>query len=408
MINNERLWTRLIELSQFGKQENGGVTRFSFTEDERKAKALVSSYMKEAGMSVREDTVGNLIGRREGSLVEAPTVLLGSHLDSVPNGGIFDGPLGIIAGIEVIQRMEEKNVQHEHPIEVIAFTDEEGSRFGIGMIGSRAIAGTLTYEQLQHQDQNGITVAEAMNEAGFNPEMITEAAKDTNTVKAYVELHIEQGRVLENHSIAAGVVSGIAGPLWTKWTIKGEAGHAGATPMNNRKDPLMAAAVIISFIEEESKKYPNTVATVGQISVKPGGVNVIPSESIFTLDLRDIDEKDRNQVEEKILAYAENVCRNRGLILEIDTLQRIAPVPCSEDIQQVIQEACQKSGIKPFTLPSGAGHDGMQFKDFCPIGMIFIRSKNGISHNPAEWSTKEDCEKGTEILYRTVLALASK
>ncbi|MCG7335006.1 Zn-dependent hydrolase [Sporosarcina sp. ACRSM] len=406
MINQERLWNRLEELSEFGKQASGGITRFSFTEEEKKAKALVASYMEEAGMTVREDAVGNLIGRKEGQRKDAPAVLIGSHIDTVPDGGRFDGALGVIAGIEVAQTLHEQQIQHDHPIEVYAFTDEEGSRFGFGMVGSRGLAGILTSEELQHRDANGVSIAEAMKEAGFDPEQYKDAAKEPATVKGYVELHIEQGRVLEQRGLAAGIVSGIAGPHWMKWTIAGEAGHAGATPMAIRKDPLMAAAEMMQFIEAEAKKYPNAVTTIGQISVKPGGVNVIPAEVEFTLDLRDIDEKTRDQVEASITAHAQEVSRKRAVELRLETMQRVEPVPCSESIQNVIQKAFNKVDVEPFQLPSGAGHDGMQFKDYCPIGMIFIRSKDGISHNPAEWSSIEDCGKGTEILYETVLALA--
>lgn len=408
MINQERLWNRLVELSEYGKQASGGITRFSFTEEEKKAKALVASYMEEAGMTVREDAVGNLIGRKEGQRKDVPAVLIGSHIDTVPDGGRFDGALGVIAGIEVVQTLHEQQIQHDHPIEVYAFTDEEGSRFGFGMIGSRGLAGILTNEELQHRDANGVSIAEAMKEAGLDPEDYKAAAKDPSSVKGYVELHIEQGRVLEQRGLAAGIVSGIAGPLWMKWTIGGEAGHAGATPMAIRKDPLMAAAEMMQFIEAEAKKYPNAVATIGQISVKPGGVNVIPAEVAFTLDLRDIDEKTRDQVEASITAHAQEVSRKRGVELKLETMQRVEPVPCSESIQTVIQEAFNKVNVEPFKLPSGAGHDGMQFKDYCPIGMIFIRSKDGISHNPAEWSSIGDCGIGTEILYETVLALASE
>ncbi|MEK3936036.1 Zn-dependent hydrolase [Sporosarcina sp. FSL W7-1349] len=408
MINQERLWNRLMALGELGKQPSGGVTRFSFTEEEQQAKQLVASYMKEAGMEVREDAVGNLIGRREGRRADAPVVLIGSHIDTVPDGGKFDGALGVIAGIEVVQTMNEQQIQHDHPIEVIAFTDEEGSRFGFGMIGSRAIAGTLTEDQLQQDDKNGITIGDAMKQFGLDPQHIGEARKEPSTVKAYVELHIEQGRVLEKHEIPAGIVSGIAGPLWTKWILSGEAGHAGSTPMDSRKDPLMAAAEIMQFIEEEAKQYPQTVATIGQISVKPGGVNVIPGEVEFTLDHRAIDEDIRNEVEKKIQAHAEQVCVKRNVELVIEPLQRVTPVPCSEFIQNVIREACQKAGVEPLTLPSGAGHDGMQFHSTWPIGMIFIRSENGISHNPAEWSSKEDCGTGTQILFETICELATK
>ncbi|MFS0575991.1 Zn-dependent hydrolase [Sporosarcina sp. 179-K 3D1 HS] len=405
MINEERLWNRLMALGELGKQPSGGVTRFSFTKEERQAKQLVASYMEEAGMRIREDAVGNLIGRRDGRLANAPAVLIGSHIDTVPDGGMFDGALGVLAGIEVVQTLNEQRIQHDHPIEVIAFTDEEGSRFGFGMIGSRAMAGTLREEQLGQVDSDGVTIGEAMKRVGLDPLNIGEASKEPSTVKAYVELHIEQGRVLEKQGLPAGVVSGIAGPLWTRWILTGEAGHAGANPMDSRKDPLMAAAEIMQFIEEEANKYPATVATVGQISVKPGGVNVIPGEVEFTLDHRTIDEEIRNVVENKIIAQAEQICRRRRVELYIEPLQRVTPAPCSDSIQEVIREACRKTGIEPFTLPSGAGHDGMQFYNAWPMGMIFIRSKEGISHNPAEWSSKEDCAIGTKILFETIREL---
>lgn len=406
IINKERIWLRLHELSQYGKSENGGVTRFSFTEEERKAKDLVASYMKEAGMMITEDAAGNVIGRKEGRIKDLPAVLIGSHIDSVPNGGIFDGPLGVIAGIEVIQTMSELKIETDYPIEVIAFSDEEGSRFGFGMIGSRAMAGTLRPEHLQQKDSEGITIEEAMKVAGLSPLEISKAARKPQSVKAYVELHIEQGKVLEHHGLPAGIVTGIAGPLWTKWTLTGEAGHAGATPMPIRKDPLMAAAKILQFIEMETKKYQSAVATVGQITVKPGGINVIPGQAEFTVDLRDINEEDRNEIELSIKTFAKKLCENQGIAIEIEDLQRVAPAPCSQEIQTVMEQSFRKSFIDPFLLPSGAGHDGMQFNDFCPIGMIFVRSKNGLSHNPEEWSSKEDCGIGATILYETVLQLA--
>lgn len=408
MINQVRLWSRVHELSQIGKQENGGVTRFSFTEEERRAKDLVMSYMEQAGMEVSEDAVGNIIGRKEGTNKSLPAVLIGSHIDTVPNGGMFDGALGVLAGIEVVQSMADQKIEAEHPIEVIAFTDEEGGRFGFGMIGSRAIAGTLRREQLQQSDGVGVTIEQAMKDSGLDPAHITKASRSKESIKAYLEVHIEQGKVLEQKGLPAGIVTGIAGPLWMKWKLTGEAGHAGATPMDVRKDPLMAAALVMQFIETETRKYKNAVATVGKVTVKPGGINVIPGQVEFTIDLRDILEDARNEIEEKIISYARNLCEEKGITIEMETLQRVAPAPCANEIQAVIEEACDKAGIASCFLPSGAGHDGMQFIDFCPVGMIFVRSKDGISHNPKEWSTMEDCGTGTRILYETVLKLASK
>jgi allantoate deiminase len=408
MVNQERLWKRLMALSSIGKQESGGVTRLSFTEEERAAKDLVASFMEEAGLDVYEDAVGNLIGRKEGKNPEAPIVLTGSHLDSVYNGGNFDGPLGVISGVEAVQRMQEQGIETEHSIEVIAFTDEEGARFSFGMIGSRGLTGTLTEKDLENKDKQGITVAEAMKKAGLDPHAIQRAARAKGSVKAYVELHIEQGKVLEKQNLPVGIVTGIAGPLWMKFAIEGEAGHAGSTPMTMRRDALAAAAQIMQVIEAETSKTGSTVGTVGQLQLFPGGINIIPGRVEFSLDLRDISETLRDQVERNILQQARRICEERGVTLHLETLQRIAPAPCSELVQNAAKEACRELGLEIFTLPSGAGHDGMQLKDICPIGMIFVRSKDGISHNPAEWSSPEDCANGANLLFRTLLNLAHR
>ncbi|TRY27543.1 Zn-dependent hydrolase [Brevibacillus sp. LEMMJ03] len=406
MINAERLWDRLMRLSAVGRQESGGVTRLSFTPEERAAKDLVRGFMEEAGLSVREDEAGNLIGRKEGRNPQAPVVLVGSHLDSVFNGGNFDGPLGVLAGVEVLQTMNEQGVATEHPIEVIAFTDEEGARFSYGMIGSRAIAGSLKREELEHRDKDGVSIAEAMRASGLDPDAVGKAARPKGSVKAYVELHIEQGKVLESRGLSVGVVSGVAGPLWLKFVLEGEAGHAGATPMALRRDPLAAAAEIMLVIEREARKAGTAVGTVGQVTVSPGGVNIIPGRVEFSLDLRDVDKAVRDRVEQEIVRQAEAICRERGVRLGVELLQRIPPVVCSAEIQAAALAACEALGLETITLPSGAGHDCMQLTELCPVGMIFVRSRDGISHNPAEYTSKEDCADGANVLYRTVLSLA--
>ncbi len=406
MIDGERLWRRISDLGEIGKREEGGVARLSFTEEERAAKDRVASYMEEAGLSVREDAVGNLFGRREGAIPDAPALLIGSHLDSVYNGGNFDGPLGVLAGVEVLQTMEEQGIETEHPIEVVAFTDEEGTRFSFGMIGSRALAGRLSSNDLEHEDANGLSIAEVMRSCGLDPDRIDEAARPAGSVKAYVELHIEQGRVLENEDLPVGLVTGIAGAAWFRFALEGETGHAGATPMNLRRDPLAAAAEIMREIEAEAARTGTTVGTVGQLDLEPGGINVIPGRVGFSLDLRNLDEAVRDRVEKRILEKAEDLCRRRGVELEVKTLQRLAPAPCSDLVHGAAKAACERLGIRPFALPSGAGHDGMQLTDLCPMGMIFVRSKNGVSHNPDEWSSQEDCATGADVLYWTVLDLA--
>ncbi|MDP8949611.1 MAG: Zn-dependent hydrolase [Actinomycetota bacterium] len=407
MIDGERLWRRISDLGEIGKQESGGVTRLSFTDEERAAKDRVAAYMEEAGLSVYEDAAGNLFGRREGRNPEAPAVLVGSHVDSVYNGGDFDGPLGVLAGIEVLHAMEERGIETEHPVEVATFTDEEGTRFSFGMIGSRALAGKFTPEDLtKYEDENGVSIAEAMRAYGLDPERIGDAARPEGSVRAYVELHIEQGRVLENEGLPAGVVTGIAGPVWLRFILEGETGHAGATPMNLRRDSLAAAAEIMGLIEAAAAETGTAVGTVGQLDLEPGGINIIPGKVRFSLDLRDIDEEVRDRVESRILEGAEEACRRRGVRLEIETLQRLAPAPCSELVRGAAERACERLGIRPHALPSGAGHDGMQLTDLCPMGMIFVRSRNGVSHSPDEWSSQEHCTAGGNILYYVVLDLA--
>jgi allantoate deiminase len=406
LINKERLWSRLNLLGEIGKTDTNGVTRLSFTPEERAAKDLVAVFMIEAGLKVREDEVGNLIGRKDGGNPNASVVLTGSHIDSVLNGGNFDGPLGVLAAVEALQVMNEQNIETEHPIEVIAFTDEEGARFSFGMIGSRGIAGTLTQEELLNKDKQGITIAEAFVASGLKPETIGKAARKPEDVKAYIELHIEQGKVLEGQNLSAGIVSGLAGPLWLKFILEGEVGHAGATPMSIRHDALTTAARVMLVIEAEAAKTGTTVGTVGQVQVLPGGINIIPGRVEFSLDLRDISEVVRDEVEQNIREQAQQICETQGVKLTIEDLQRVAPAPCSVIVKNAARDAYEKLGLESYYLPSGAGHDGMQLLDLCPMGMIFIRSKNGISHDPAEWSSKEDCADGANVLYHTVLNLA--
>lgn len=407
-IRGDRLWQRLLTLGEIGRGADGGITRLSFTPEERAAKDTVAAWMREAGMTVREDAVGNLIGRYEGRRPEAAVVLAGSHVDSVPSGGRFDGPLGVIGAVEAVQTLHEAGLRPLRPIEVIAFTDEEGARFRFGMIGSRGLAGTLTREELEARDADGVSVAEAMRKAGLDPEAYGMAARKPGSVHAYVELHIEQGKVLEDAGQPMGVVTGIAGPLWLSISISGEPGHAGATPMRLRHDALAAAAEWMLEVERAAARRPHTVATVGQLHLSPGGVNIIPGRVDLTLDLRDIDEAVRDEVEREIRAAADRIAKARGVRFEMTDLQRIPPVPCAPLVMGAIRQAAAAEGLKAPELPSGAGHDGMQLAGLCPIGMIFVRSQRGISHQPEEYSTPEDCVAGVQVLLRTLWSLANQ
>jgi len=268
------------------------------------------------------------------------------------------------------------------------------------------MAGTLSADALSYQDANGVSIAAAMQEAGLNPRDIRKAARKPESVKAYVELHIEQGRVLEEANLPVGIVTGIAGLVWVKFTVEGKAEHAGATPMPLRRDPLAAAAQIIQVIEQEAKKTGTTVGTVGQLHVFPGGINIIPERVEFVLDLRDLDAAVRDRVLQSVTEQAQHIGRERNVRVTTELLQQMPPVLCSELVQNAAKAACQTLGFHVLALPSGAAHDGVQLARLCPIGMIFVRSQDGVSHSPDEWSTKEDCAAGTNVLYHTVLRLA--
>jgi allantoate deiminase len=402
MINIGRLSDHIEQLSLIGRTADGGVSRFSYTDDEKRANELVEQYMRSAGLLVHYDAVGNLIGSQAGT-EDLPVILLGSHIDTVPNGGKFDGSLGVLIAIEVIHSLQEQGVKLRHPVKVAAFKDEEGTRFGFGMIGSRAVAGTLTTTDLQRTDEDGVTIEQAITISGFDSKLLSSVKMDN--VKLYLEVHIEQGKVLESKDAAVGNVTGIAGPLWLKFQLTGLAEHAGSTPMYLRQDALVGTSLIIAEVEKIAKRYDSSVATVGKLNVKPNGVNVIPGEVEWTIDIRDLDENQRNHLENDIKQFAESIAMERQLGLQVSELQRVEPVLCDSNIQEAIKESILEIGGNVISLPSGAGHDAMQFKECFPIGMIFVRSKDGISHNPKEFSSNEDIEKAAKVLYTTIVKL---
>lgn len=406
MVNGNRLWNNLMKLSEIGKTEEGGISRFSFTKEDFQARAFVKERMQEAGLEVREDPIGNVIGRKEGTDDNAEPILMGSHLDTVYNGGSFDGALGVIAGIEVMHSLKENQVQLMHPVEVIAFLDEEGARFSSGMLGSHAIAGVLTEKHLKLKDSQGKTLEMLLSENGYSPETVFDASRKDEKIKAYLELHVEQGKVLEAHNASVGIVTGIAGPLWIKFKIEGKEGHAGSTPMKGRKDALAAGAEIIQLIEKEAASTDTTVGTVGTLRISPGGVNIIPGYMEFTLDLRDVSPSVRDGVEEAIRKGAEAIKERRNLGLEMEVLQNVPPVECDELLQKFIEESMKEQGFNYIHLSTGAAHDANQMSRISPVGMIFVRSPNGMSHSPEEWSRQEDCVKGADVLYHTLIKTA--
>lgn len=406
MVNQDRIWHRLMQVAEIGKLETGGVSRTSFSEEDRQVKELVAGFMKEAGLRVYEDTAGNLIGRKEGTEPGASVVMTGSHLDTVYNGGNFDGVLGVIGGIEALQTMKEQGISLTHPIEVVAFTDEDSQRFNFGLVGSRAMTGTLYPDDLLHRDRDGITIAEAMRQAGYDPELIRRSARPKHSIKAFVELHIEQGKVLETAAAPVGIVQGIYSQLFDKFIMEGEAGHAGTTPMGLRKDPLLAAAETLLAIEAAARSEDTVVATTGRIETYPGGINIIPGRVEFSLDIRGLGDLQRDAFESRAVSEATRICWARGVKATVESKNKNSGAICDPVIIDTIARACERLGVNAVPMMSGAGHDAMRLALICPVGMIFIRSRNGISHTPEEYSSPEDCRDGVNVLYQTLMELA--
>jgi len=406
-INIHRLKNHLDQLALIGATADGGVTRPSLTPEYLKARDQVARWMEEAGLTPRTDAIGNLIGRREGKIAGAPAILVGSHIDTVVNGGKYDGTVGVLGGIEVARTLREQQVVLDHPLEVIAFIEEESTRWPISTLGSHAMSGQIDVEKiLAVPDRDGITVAETLRSAGFDPGRIPEAARKPEEILAYVELHIEQGAVLESLHLPVGVVTGIAAQVIMELTLTGRTDHAGATPMHLRKDALAGAAEIIINIRELAKKAgPDSVATVGHLEVKPGALNAVPGEVFMTLDIRDIRQQTRDRLVTDITDMIRKTAEKHHLSCDLKETSRLIPVMLPENMVNIIAAACQKLELPVHKMPSGASHDAQNMAAITDAGMIFVRSRNGISHSPLEYSSTEDIAAGTEVLYETVIIL---
>jgi allantoate deiminase len=355
---------------------------------------------------VRRDPVGNIIGRRAGADANLPAIAIGSHIDTVLNGGRYDGALGVLGGIEVCQALHEDGVQTRHPLEVISFIEEESTRWASAMLGSNFMAGRITAGMLGATDRQGVSIAEGLAEAGYDPAAFAEAARPGNEFRCYIELHIEQGAVLESLNLPVGVVTGIAGPLFLFLRLTGRTDHAGATPMNLRRDTLVAAAELVLAARDAAlAASPTAVATVGRLEVKPGATNAIPGEVFMTFDLRDIVEAQRDRLEASVRSAIQRVTREAGLISVLEEPSRHPPVPLPEHMVEAVATACAAAGYPVHRLPSGAGHDAQVMASITPTAMIFVRSRDGVSHSPHEYSQPGDILAGVEVLHRTVLEL---
>lgn len=407
-INEQRLNERLAFLSQFGAVQDGGIIRYALSPAEKAATEAVAAWMEAAGLQVRRDAVGNLLGRLPGRRW-GPAVLTGSHLDSVPNGGNYDGPAGVLGALEAVESMREAGLVPELPIEVVSFIGEEGSRFPHGLMGSSFLAGSFPYGHLSEMaDRDGVTLAEALREYGVDPEAVREAALAPGAYSAYVEMHIEQSGLLESKGLPVGIVSGIAGMRQLRGVIRGRAEHAGACPMEFRRDPMPAVAEVILEVERAARESgPATRATVGFVQARPGAANVIPHQVELSFDIRDLDGDRRDACVERVQAFFHSVCQQRGLSGEISLQHVSTPIRCDAGIVKAMTDVCGVLGLEPFQLPSGAVHDGANVATLCPVGMIFLRSRDGLSHNPQEYTSPSDLADGTRLLAETLWRLAN-
>jgi allantoate deiminase len=379
-------------------EERGRLTRTFLTAEHRHAGEKVIGWMEEAGMTAAFDAIGNVVGRYEGSAPGLPALLLGSHLDTVRDAGRYDGMLGVIAAIACVGELSRQRVRPGFAIEVFGFGDEEGVRFQSTLLGSRAVAGTFDGALLEKRDAQGILLRDALSAFGLAPERIAAAARRPEQALAYVELHIEQGPVLEAEGLALGVVTSIAGASRYAIAITGEAGHAGTVPMALRHDALASAAEAVLLVERRCADGARLVGTVGRIAAAPGAVNVIPGRAEFSLDLRAAEDEERRRAAGDILRGLEAICARRGVRLEVTQTHDSRATACAPWLMAQLERAVAAQGLAVRRLPSGAGHDAMALAELTDVGMLFMRCRGGISHNPAESITAEDAETGAAAL----------
>lgn len=382
-------------------------TRRPFTPLYYQGRFWLRSSMEALNLKVYQDSASNLIGRLPGESPDLPPILIGSHTDTVMGGGRFDGIIGVLIGLEVVRMLKEMDVKLKHTLEIVDFTAEEPTDFGISTVGSRGMVGNLSDENLSSKDQNGRILAQCIVEAGGNLEKIYTDARKPGSVSLYLEVHIEQGPVLDQSGCPLAVVTGIVGIQRYQITVVGQPDHAGTTPMNMRRDALPAAGELFVALEKIcSRTYDEqVVGTVGTVSVNPNAANVVPGEVTFKFEVRSVDPTLIDRVCDEFLSEANRLVKNRGLSLKIEPLTRSEPVVVPEFVRTALYQACVETAGEAIEIPSGAGHDGNQLDRIAPIGMIFVPSLGGRSHCPEEWTDAESIAKGAEALARALIAL---
>jgi N-carbamoyl-L-amino-acid hydrolase len=403
-VNGGRLNQHLSTLAGFGKNPQGGVSRVAYSEADREARRYVAGLMRAAGLEVEIDRAANLRGFRPGSEAGLAPLMLGSHIDTVPEGGNYDGTVGSIGAIEVVETLSENGLQTRHPLEVLIFQNEEG-----GKTGSRAVSGELIEKELALVTQSGKTIGEGISFLGGDPLRLESARRPPGSIAAYLELHVEQGGILDEGKIPIGVVEGIVGIKRWNVTIEGFANHAGTTPMNRRQDALLAAARFIDSVHRVVTSLPGRqVGTVGRIQAFPGAANVIPGRVATSLEIRDLDMSRVDAVFEKIQSESASLAPDTGTRFSFEEIYLSHAAPTDERLRGLIEASAGELGLRSLRLPSGAGHDAQSIALLAPVGMIFVPSVGGISHSPREHSRPEDIVAGANVLLQTLVKLDAR
>lgn len=400
-INGERLWASLMEMAKIGATEKGGVCRLALTDLDREGRDLFISWCKGQGCTIKIDKMGNIFVRRAGQDDSLPAVVMGSHLDTQPTGGKFDGIYGVLAGLEVISSLNDHNIQTLHPVEASVWTNEEGSRFPPAMVASGVFAGVFDLDYgLSRSDLDGLTMGQELERIGYNGEENVGGRE----LKAFFEAHIEQGPILENEEKTIGVVTGAQGQRWYEVKLTGVESHAGPTPMHSRKDALVGAAKIIDLVNQIGiENKPNACSTVGLLNVFPNSRNVIPGEVFFTIDFRHPDNQVLKEMGVKLKKVSEKIAADIGLEMEFEEIWYSPAIKFDQSCVNSVRSAAQSSGYSYQDIISGAGHDACYISRVAPTAMVFVPCENGISHNEIENATPEDLAAGCNILFQAVL-----
>ena len=402
-VNGKRLMQRLFDLADIGAIEGGGCARLALTDADKAGRDLVIEWMKELDLEISVDIVGNVVGIW--NVGSGKPVMTGSHIDTVRTGGKYDGNYGVLAGLEVIQTCQEQGVTPLHPLAVAFFTNEEGARFAPDMFGSIVYVGGMSVEEaLDTVGIDGARMGDELERIGYNGATPCPGV----TPHAFVELHIEQGPVLEQTGITIGAVTGVQGISWQEVTIEGQSNHAGTTPMNMRRDPAYVAANIAVFLRDLASRYGgHQVCTVGKIDLHPNLINVVPQRAVLTLDVRNTDEQKLQAAEAEIVAHLEILAKQEDVVITSRVLARFEPVVFDPQVVELVEDIATQQRNTVSRLPSGAGHDAQMLARICPAAMIFVPSVNGISHNPAEFTSPEELEAGANVLLHTMITVAN-